>query len=66
MQVINEGKGWIMRNLLRIAILLLTVSVAFGQNSKFGRDLQGISPNSKVDVIIQYNHGVVPWGETNS
>ena len=45
-----------MRNLLRIAILLLTTSVAFAQTPKLGRDLEGISPTGTVDVIIQYDH----------
>ena len=29
--MINKSKGWIMRNLLRIAVLILTASVAFAQ-----------------------------------
>ena len=45
-----------MRNLLRIAVLLLTASVAFARNPKLGRDLDGINPNSNVNVIIQYKH----------
>jgi len=45
-----------MRNLLRIAVLLLSASLAFGQNPKLGRDLVGVNPGSKVDVIVQYDH----------
>ena len=45
-----------MRNLLRIAVLILTASVAFARNPKLGRDLDGVNPRSNVNVIIQYNH----------
>ena len=45
-----------MRNLLKIAVLFLTASFAFGQNPKLGQDLNGINLNSNVDVIIQYTH----------
>ena len=56
MQTTNETKGWIMRNLLTIAVLLLTASVAFARNPKFGHDLDRVNPKSTVHVIIQYDH----------
>jgi len=55
MQMINQGKGRIMRNLLSIAILLLTASYAFGQHPKLGRDFKRVDPRSTVNVIIQYD-----------
>jgi serine protease AprX len=56
MEMARKSKGRIMRNLLKAAVLLLTASFAFARNPKLGRDLDGIDPNSNVDVIIQFQH----------
>ncbi len=45
-----------MRNLFKITVLLMTASVAFARNPKFGRDLDGVDPRSVVDVIVQFDH----------
>ena len=45
-----------MRNVLRMAVLFLSASVAFAQTSKLATDLSGVSPSSSVNVIIQYDH----------
>ena len=46
-----------MKNIIRYAIFLLTASIAFAQgNSKLARDLEGLHPGAKVDVIVQFNH----------
>jgi serine protease AprX len=45
-----------MKNLLRIAVLVLTASFAFAQQSKIAPDLAGFSSNKNVNVIIQFKH----------
>ena len=46
-----------MKHFIRYAIFLLTASIAFAQgNSKLARDLEGLHPGAKVDVIVQFNH----------
>jgi serine protease AprX len=65
MQATNESKGRIMRTLLRVAVLLLTASIAFARNPKFGRDLDGIASTAMVDVIVQYDHVPTPTDHQN-
>ncbi|MGA2608507.1 MAG: S8 family peptidase [Terriglobia bacterium] len=45
-----------MKNLLRIAVLILTASCAFARHPKIAPDLGGVDRTSKVDVIIQFKH----------
>lgn len=45
-----------MKNLLRIAVLILTASCAFARHPKIALDLDGVDRTSKVDVIIQFKH----------
>jgi serine protease AprX len=40
-----------------VLFVLLSAGLAFGGDETLSPDLQGLKPGSKVDVIIQFNHG---------
>ena len=45
-----------MKPIIQFAICLLTASITFAQgNSKLARDLDGLHPGEKVDVIVQFH-----------
>ena len=45
-----------MKNLPRLAVLILTASFAFARNPKIAPDLDGIDRAANADVIIQFKH----------
>ena len=44
------------KQLTRLAVLVLTVNVALARQPKVSKELKNLDPDSTVDVIIQFNH----------